>query len=101
MQGKKIYTPKLIYQVHLDNLVPQDNFYRKLDEVLDMSFLYKVTAPYYGTEGQGSIDPVVFFKICVVGYLNNINSDRKLIEYCSNCLDVRLFIKYDIDEPLP
>ena len=44
---------------------------------------------------------IVFFKICLVGYLNNINSDRKLIEYCGNCLDVRLFIRYDIDEPLP
>jgi transposase len=101
MQGKKIYTPKLMYQVHLDNLVPRDNFYRKLEEVLDMSFLYKDTESYYGTEGQGSIDPVVFFKMCLVGYLNNINSDRKLIEYCSNCLDVRLFLRYDIDEPLP
>jgi transposase len=93
--------PKLMYQVHLDSLVPQDNFYRKLDQVLDMGFLYKETAPYYGTEGQESIDPVVFFKMCLVGYLNNINSDRRLIEYCSNCLDVRLFISYDIDEPLP
>ena len=101
MQGKKIYTPKLMYQVHLDNLVPRDNFYRKLEEVLDMSFLYKDTESYYGTEGQGSIDPVVFFRMCLVGYLNNINSDRKLIEYCSNCLDVRLFLRYDIDEPLP
>jgi len=90
-----------MYQVHLDNLVPQDNFYRKLDQVLDMSFLYKETAPYYGTEGQESIDPVVFFKMCMVGYLNNINSDRRLIEYCSNCLDLRLFMRYDIDESLP
>jgi len=101
MQGKKTYTPKLMYQVHLDSLVPQDNFYRKLDKVLDMGFLYKETAPYYGTEGQESIDPVVFFKMCLVGYLNNINSDRRLIEYCSNCLDVRLFMRYDIDESLP
>jgi transposase len=101
MQGKKTYIPKLMYQVHLNSLVPQDNFYRKLDKVLDMGFLYKDTAPYYGMEGQESIDPVVFFKICLVGYLNNINSDRKLIEYCSNCLDVRLFIRYDIDESLP
>jgi len=101
MQGKKIYTPKMMYQVHLNSLVPKDNFYRKLDEVLDMSFLYRDTAQYYGTEGQESIDPVVFFKICLVGYLNNINSDRRLIEYCSNCLDVRLFMRYDIDESLP
>jgi len=30
-----------------------------------------------------------------------INSDRKLIEYCSDSLAIRLFIRYDIDEPLP
>ena len=101
MQGHKEYNPKMMYQLHLDDLVPKDNFYRQLDTVLDLHFLYKATDTYYGDEGQESIDPVVFFKICLVGYLNNINSDRRLIEYCSNCLDVRLFIRYDIDEPLP
>lgn len=101
MQGKKIYTPKMMYQVHLDKLVPQDNFYRKLDQCFDMSFLYKETARYYGAEGQESIDPVVFFKMCLVGYLNNISSDRRLVEYCSNCLDIRLFMRYDIDESMP
>ncbi len=101
MQGRKELQPKMLYQVNLDALVPQDNFYRKLSQTLDLSFLYKSTAKYYGKEGQESIDPVVFFKILLVGYLNNINSDRKLIEYCSNCLDIRLFLKYDIDEPLP
>jgi transposase len=101
MQGTKELVPKIMYGVHLDGLVPQNNFYRLLDKELDLHFLYKATEHYYGVEGQESIDPVVFFKICLVGYLNNINSDRKLVEYCSNCLDVRLFIKYDIDEPLP
>lgn len=101
MQGRKDIQPKMMYQVNLLDLVAADNLYRQLDKVLDLSFLYKSTASYYGSEGQESIDPVVFFKICLVGYLNNINSDRRLIEYCSNCLDVRLYIKYDIDEPLP
>lgn len=101
MQGKKDISPRLFYQVTLDDLVAKDNFYRKLNQGLDLQFLYKATAPYYGLEGQESIDPVVFFKICLVGYLNNINSDRKLIEYCSNCLDVRLYLKYDLDEILP
>jgi transposase len=101
MQGKKDIQPKMMYQVHLSDLVPPDNFYRKLDQTVDLRFLYEATEKYYGSEGQESIDPVVFFKLCLVGYLNNINSDRKLIEYCSNCLDVRLYIKYDIDEPLP
>lgn len=101
MQGRKELTPKMLYQVHLQDLIPEHNFYRLLDNAIDFHFLYKATSQYYGEEGQESIDPVVFFKICLVGYLNNINSDRKLIEYCSNCLDVRLFIRYDIDEALP
>ena len=101
MQGKKEFTPKMMYQLHLDEMVPKDNFYRKVDAALDLNFLYKETKEFYGTEGQESIDPVVFFKMCLVGYFNNINSDRKIIEYCSNCLDTRLFIRYDIDEVLP
>jgi len=36
-----------------------------------------------------------------VGYLNNINSDRKLIEYYGDSLAIRLFINYDIDETMP
>jgi transposase len=68
---------------------------------LDFNFIYEATKKYYGKEGQESIDPVVFFKICLVGYLNNINSDRKLIEFCSDSLAIRLFMKYDIDEELP
>ncbi|VXB60525.1 hypothetical protein FLAVO9AF_220039 [Flavobacterium sp. 9AF] len=49
------------------------------------------TKKYYGKEGQESKEPVVFFKILSVGYLNNINSDRQLIAYCSNSLLMRFF----------
>lgn len=101
MQGRKYIQPKMLYQVSIDSLVPPDNFYRLLAQTLDLNFLYKATAKYYGTEGQESIDPVVFFKICLIGYLNNINSDRRLMAYCSNCLDTRWYLKYDIDEDLP
>lgn len=44
---------------------------------------------------------MVFFKICLTGYINNINSDRRLIEHCSDSLAIRLFLGYDIDEALP
>lgn len=101
MQGRKDFTPRLFYELSLDGLVPQDNFYRKVNRDLDLHFLYQSTQQYYGSEGQQSIDPVVFFKILLVGYLNNINSDRALIRYCSNCLDVRLFLGYDLNEELP
>jgi IS5 family transposase len=36
-----------------------------------------------------------------VGYINNIGSDRKLMEYCSDSLAIRLFLRYDIDQALP
>jgi transposase len=101
MQGQKEFIPKLIYSVNIDQLVAKDNFYRILKRTLDLHWLYKATEKYYGREGQESIDPVVFFKICLVGYLNGIHSDRKLIEYCSDSLSIRLFLGYDIDENLP
>lgn len=101
MQGRKEFRPKLFYELSLERLVPADNIYRKINSELDFHFLYDSTKKYYGTEGQQSLDPVVFYKILLVGYLNNLNSDRALLQYCSNCLDVRLFLGYDLDEELP
>lgn len=60
-----------------------------------------LTRPYYGESGQKSIDPVVFFKLCLVGHLENIISDRMLITHCSLRLDILYFIGYDIEEELP
>ena len=101
MQGKKQLEPKLLYTITLEQLVPQDNFYRRLKKVMDLNWLYKATTKYYGREGQESIDPVVFFKMCLTGYINNIISDRKLTEHCADSLGIRLFLGYDIDEALP
>ncbi len=93
--------PKMLYTITLEQLVPQDNFYRRLQKVIELNWLYKATEKYYGQEGQESIDPVVFFKMCLVGYINNIISDRKLAACCSDSLGIRLFLGYDIDESLP
>ena len=101
MIGKKNYQEKLFINFQLSNRVPKDNFYRKLKEILDLNFLYKVVKPYYGTEGQKSIDPTVFFRMMLIGYLENIISDRALIEHISMRLDLLYFIDYDIDDTLP
>jgi transposase len=101
MQGKKIYQEKLFSSFQLSRRVPKNNFYRRLKEVLDLSFLYNKTKIYYGDCGQKSLDPVVFYKLCLVGYLENIISDRKLIEHCSMRLDILFFLGFDIDEELP
>jgi transposase len=101
MIGKKILQQKSFYAVRLEDLVPRDNYYRLIDAELDLNFIRPLVKDCYGAEGQQSIDPVVFFKICLVGYLNNITSDRKLIAFCSDSLAIRLFLRYDIDEELP
>lgn len=101
MQGRKEFRPKLFYELSLERLVPADNIYRKIGEELDFHFLYDSTKKYYGSEGQQSLDPVVFYKILLVGYLNNINSDRALLRYCADSLSIRLFLGYDLDEELP
>ena len=101
MQGRKIYQEKLFNQFRLSDRVPENNFYRQLKAVLHLDYLYQLTKDYYGESGQKSIDPVVFFKLCLVGYLENIISDRKLIAHCSMRLDILYFLGYDIDEELP
>jgi transposase len=101
MQGRKAFEEKLFTNFQLSDRVPSDNFYRRLKETLDLRFLYKTTAPYYGTEGQESIDPVVFFKLMLAGYLENLGSDRRIITTASMRLDILFFIGYNIDEPLP
>jgi len=101
MQGKKDYQEKLFAHFQLSERIPKNNFYRRLKGAIDLDFLYPLTKGYYGGSGQKSIDPVVFFKLCLVGYLENLISDRKLIDHCSMRLDILFFIGYDIDEELP
>lgn len=101
MQGRKAFEEKLFTNFQLSDRVPAENVYRRLQETLDLRFLYKTTARYYGTEGQESIDPVVFFKLMLVGYLENLGSDRRIVNTASMRLDVLFFIGYNIDEPLP
>jgi len=101
MQGKKQYQEKLFINFQLSDHIEEDNFYRRLKKLLPLDWLYKSTEKYYGTEGQQSIDPVVFFKLMLIGYLENLNSDRRIINMTKLRLDMLYFIGYNIDEALP
>lgn len=101
MQGKKVYQEKLFVNFQLSDHVPEDNLYRRILGLIDFDYLYKLTAKYYGREGQKSIDPVVFMKFMLVGYLENINSDRRIIEVSKLRMDILFFLGYDLGETLP
>jgi transposase len=101
MQGRKPFVEKIFTSFQLSDRVPPDNFYRILKDTIDVYFIYPATQAYYGDEGQQSIDPVVFFKLILVGYLENLASDRRIITTASMRLDILYFIGYNIDERLP
>jgi transposase len=101
MQGKKDHQEKLFIQFQLSDYVPADNFYRRLKKILNLDFLYQSTSEYYGKEGQKSIDPVIFMKLMLVGYLENLDSDRKIISIARMRMDILYFLGYNLDEALP
>ena len=65
-----------------------------------MRFVYKECEKLYGKTGKPSIDPVVFFKLELFGYFENIISDREQIRRANDSLAARYFIGYDLDEQL-
>ena len=101
MQGRKEKQQKLFYSASIERLVPQDHPVRRIQEVLDLRFLYKDTREYYSHEGKPSIDPVVLFKLYVLGYFFGIPSERRLFREVQVNLAYRWYLGYDLDEPIP
>ena len=101
MQGKKMYTPKMFVNFRLDEQVPADNFYRILKQTLNLNFIYKETENVYSHTGRPGIDPVVFFKMLLVGYLENICTDRAVERVFQLRLDLLYFIDHDIGDRVP
>ena len=46
MLGRKLFTPKVVHEVNLDERVPQDHLLRRLAEVVDFSFVRRLTARF-------------------------------------------------------
>jgi transposase len=101
MQGKKLFLDKEVTRFRLCERVPPHNLYRRLAKLVDWSFLYDETRTLYSHTGQPSLDPVVFFKLVLVGRLENLVSDRRLVEHCALRLDILYFLGYEVDEELP
>lgn len=87
--------------------VQASRFYDKLEETLEaMDFTAKVhgfCAPVYsrGSNGRPPIDPVVYFKMLMVGFLENLPSERAIASRCGDSLMVRRFLGYDLNENTP
>lgn len=87
--------------VSLEELVPQDHFYRHLQRVLDLSFVHDLMREYYAAAGRPSIDPVVFFKLQLIMFFEDIRSERLLMRLVADRLSMHWYLGYDLDDPLP
>jgi len=98
-QKERCFTP--LVKVSLEELVPQDHFYRHLERTLDLSFVREFVQETYAGGGRPSIDPVVFFKLQLVMFFEGIRSERQLMRHAADRLSVRWYVGYDLNEPLP
>jgi transposase len=101
MMGFKERAFAPLVAVSLEELVPQDHFYRHVQTVLDLSFVYELVRECYPMAGRPSIDPVVFFKLQLVMFFEDVRSERLLMRQVADRLSVRWYVGYDLDEPLP
>jgi transposase len=102
MMGTKTRTfAPLPHNVSLEDLVPQEHFYRRLQARLDLSFVRELVGPLYAGGGRPSVDPVVFFKLQLVMFFEDLRSERQLMRVVSDRLSLRWYLGYDLNEPLP
>jgi transposase len=101
MMGRKALGGKLFYQVSLEELVPAGHLLRRVAEAVDFGVARRLTARFYSHTGQPSVDPVVLFKMALLGYLYGLPSERRLVDEIRVNLAYRWVIGYDLDEAVP
>jgi transposase len=101
MMGIKERNFRPFPNLSLEELVPQDNFYRHLERTLDLSFVRELVNDCYAAGGRPSVDPVVFFKLQLVFFFEGLRSERQLMTVVADRLSIRWYVGYDLHEPLP
>ena len=101
MMGTKERNFLSFEDLSLEELVPEDNFYRRLERTVDLSFVRELLRPCYASGGRPSIDPAVFFKLQLVMFFEGIRSERQLMSAAADRLSLRWYLGYDLREPLP
>lgn len=88
--------------------VKAGTFYRKLDETLrEMEFAEKVrdlcrsSYKKASSGGRPGIDPAVYFKMLMIGFFENLPSERAIASRCEDSLSLRAFLGYDLTENTP
>lgn len=86
----------------LSELVPDDHVLKRVDKVLDLSWLREEVRELYSeTQGRPSIDPEAAVRLMLAGFFQGIVHDRKLMREAQVNLAIRWFAGYRLHEKLP
>lgn len=87
--------------VTIDSLVPQDHLLRKIDAVIDFSFIHdRVAGLYCPDNGRPPLDPTLMFKALFIGYLFGVRSERQLVREIEVNLAYRWFLRLKLTDPV-
>src|SRR5258708_26541072 len=100
MMGLKAVEPKLYLSFSLDNAVPANHLVRRIAAAVDFDFVRGLVQRRYSHTGQPSGDPVVLFKLLLLGFLFNITSERRLCEEAGLDLGRSSFLGSGVDQPI-
>ena len=85
--------------VTLEELVPADHLLRKIEAVIDFSFIHeRVKDLYCPDNGRPPLDPTLLFKALFVGYLSGIRSERQLVREIEVNVAYRWFLRLGLTE---
>lgn len=102
MQGVHAFDPKATVNIDLESFVAADHFLRRVDRVLDLSFVRDLTAPRYAVQqGRPSIDPEVYFRMQLLAYFFGVTSERQLCEDVYYNRAYRWFCRLSLTEDVP
>src|SRR5512139_2056333 len=91
-----------IEMVTLDQLVPPDHLLRKIDAVIDFSFIHdRVAGLYCPDNGRPPLDPTLMFKALFIGYLFGVRSERQLVREIEVNVAYRWFLGLRLTDPVP
>ncbi len=89
------------YQVDLDRRVRTDHPLRRLNAVLDLSFVRAEVAGCQGSNGHVSVDPVVLVKRMILLFPEDIPGERELMARLGERRDHLWFLGSGLDTPVP
>lgn len=91
-----------IIMYSLEDLVPEDSLYRKIDKYIDFTFIYeKVENLYCHDNGRNCVDPVILFKLVFIQVIDGIKSMRKTCEKIKVDLEYRCFLGIPLGQNTP